>query len=164
MKLKMLSAKWRPFISASMHLTWSLYSFLTSSSRSFVNFSPLASRASSISSSIIGHSADSSCSTNASLYTFLRSMYGNPVGVNQPSVFNSFVATLISRHPPIEFIHDSRTRHVTWQPLLGLLSLYPVMSSSFCNSFEDRAPVDFIYGCLIFKGVAVTWLKHGAPE
>ena len=33
--------------------------------------------------------------------------------------------------------------------------------SSLCNSFEDRAPVDFIYGCPIFKWVAVTWLIYG---
>ena len=34
-----------------------------------------------------------------------------------------------------------------WQPLLGLLSWQPVPKSTQCNSFEDRAPVDFIYGC-----------------
>ena len=32
-----------------------------------------------------------------------------------------------------------------------------ILWSSHCNSFEDQAPVDFIYGCLIFKWVAVTW-------
>ena len=31
--------------------------------------------------------------------------------------------------------------------------------SSHCISCEDRVPVDFIYGCPIFKWVAVTWLK-----
>ena len=30
---------------------------------------------------------------------------------------------------------------------------------SYCNSFEDRAPVDFIYGCPIFKWVTVALLK-----
>ena len=34
------------------------------------------------------------------------------------------------------------------------------MASRLCNSFEDWAPVDFIYGCPIFKWVAVTWLGH----
>ena len=32
------------------------------------------------------------------------------------------------------------------------------LKSSHCNSFEDLAPVDFIYGCLIFKWIAETWL------
>ena len=41
----------------------------------------------------------------------------------------------------------------------NVLSRYPVMSSSLCNSFEDCAPVDEIYRCPIFKWVAVTWLK-----
>ena len=50
--------------------------------------------------------------------------------------------------------------HFTWQPLLGLLSWYPVMLSSLCNSFDDRAPVDEIYGCPIFKWVAVAWLEN----
>ena len=30
---------------------------------------------------------------------------------------------------------------------------------SHCNSFDDRAPVDEIYGCPIFKWVEVTWLN-----
>ena len=50
--------------------------------------------------------------------------------------------------------------HVSWQPLLGLLSWYPVMLWSLCISFEDRAPADEICGCPIFKGVAVTRLKR----
>ena len=37
---------------------------------------------------------------------------------------------------------------------------YPVMQSSFCKSFEDRAPVDYIYGCQIFKWLAQTLLKN----
>ena len=44
--------------------------------------------------------------------------------------------------------------------LLELPFRYPYFKSSHCNSFEDRAPVDFIYGCLIFVWVAETWL-HG---
>ena len=44
-----------------------------------------------------------------------------------------------------------------------LLSCCPVMQSSHCNSFVDQAPVDFIYGCLIFKWVAMSYndLKTG---
>ena len=36
-----------------------------------------------------------------------------------------------------------------WWPLFGLLSWCPVnvFKITHCNSFEDRAPVDFIYGC-----------------
>ena len=41
-------------------------------------------------------------------------------------------------------------------PLLELLSWCPILSH--CKSFEDQAPVDEIYGCLIFKWVAMTWL------
>ena len=37
--------------------------------------------------------------------------------------------------------------HVTRQPLLVVLTWYPIMWSSLCNSFEDWAPVDFIYVC-----------------
>ena len=36
---------------------------------------------------------------------------------------------------------------------------YTFMSWSLCNPFEDQAPVDLIYGCLIFKRVAVTYSK-----
>ena len=46
--------------------------------------------------------------------------------------------------------------HATWRPLLGLLSWCPCFMQRHCNSFEDRAPVDFIYGCPIFKWVAAT--------
>ena len=42
-------------------------------------------------------------------------------------------------------------------------SLGRMGESSHCYSFEDQAPVDFIYGCPIFKWVAVTWLKDMAP-
>ena len=53
-----------------------------------------------------------------------------------------------------------------WPPLLGLY-LYGAIpfKSSHCNLFEDRAPVDFIYGCPIFKWVAAeTWLHDRVPE
>ena len=35
--------------------------------------------------------------------------------------------------------------------------------SSHSNSFEDWAPADSIYGCPIFKWVAVTWLHGRVP-
>ena len=54
--------------------------------------------------------------------------------------------------------HNAQYGMSPWWPLLEILSWYPVMKSSLCNSFEDRAPVDFIYGCPIFKWVAKTWL------
>ena len=37
------------------------------------------------------------------------------------------------------------------------------VKSSHCNSFEDWAIVDFIYGCPIFKWVAVTWFYEKVP-
>ena len=46
---------------------------------------------------------------------------------------------------------------LTWWGLLGLLSWYPPIQSSHCNSFEDQVPVDEIYGYPIFKWVVVTW-------
>ena len=58
---------------------------------------------------------------------------------------------------------NDKIKDVTWQELLELLSWYPVMWSSLCKSSEDRAPVDFIYGCLIFKWIAETWFKDEAP-
>ena len=36
--------------------------------------------------------------------------------------------------------------------------------SSHCNSFEDRAPVDFIYGCPISTWVAESWQMAGYRE
>ena len=38
-----------------------------------------------------------------------------------------------------------------------LSSWYPIFQSSLCNSFDDWAPVDFIYRCPIFKWLAGTW-------
>ena len=40
---------------------------------------------------------------------------------------------------------------------MTLLLRYCTFKSSHCNSFEDRAPVDSIYGCPIIKWVAETW-------
>ena len=39
-----------------------------------------------------------------------------------------------------------KTGHVMLLTLLGLLLLCPFFESSLSNSFEDGAPVDFIYG------------------
>ena len=38
-----------------------------------------------------------------------------------------------------------------------------IMPTSHCNSFEDRAPVNFIYGCPISKWVAMTWFHSRVP-
>ena len=46
-------------------------------------------------------------------------------------------------------------------PFTGFHGLGPfpdMFKSSHCNSLEDGAPVDFIYGCPVFKWVAETWL------
>ena len=54
-------------------------------------------------------------------------------------------------------ISPSRTCHPVghyWNCCPGALSF----KSSHCNSFGDQGNVDKIYGCLISKGVAVTWL------
>ena len=50
-----------------------------------------------------------------------------------------------------------------WRPLLRLVSWCLILMSSHYNSFEDQAPVDSIYGCLIFKWVAETWLHDEVP-
>ena len=48
-----------------------------------------------------------------------------------------------------------------WWSLLELLPWCPVFKSSYCNSFEDRSLVDFIYGWPIFKWIAETWRDSG---
>ena len=58
---------------------------------------------------------------------------------------------------------NNRACHPPWWPLLVLLSWCPVFMSSHRNSFKDQAPVDEIYGCLIFKWVTVTWLHDRVP-
>ena len=42
-------------------------------------------------------------------------------------------------------------------PILGLHYCY-ISFNGLCNSVEDQAPVDFIYGCPIYNWVAETWL------
>ena len=48
-------------------------------------------------------------------------------------------------------------------PLLTHISWYPLVLLSHCNSFEDRVPVDFIYGYPIFIWVVVTWPNELVP-
>ena len=60
----------------------------------------------------------------------------------------------------IKVMHTTLIRQVAMGP--SLLSWCPILKSSHCNSFEDRAPVDEIYGCSIFKWVAGTW-QNGRP-
>ena len=45
-----------------------------------------------------------------------------------------------------------------WWPSLGPLSWWLIVKSSPRNSFEDQTPINFIYGCPIFKWVAENWL------
>ena len=54
--------------------------------------------------------------------------------------------------------------YVVWLPLLGLLSWCPIFKSSHYNSFEDRAPVDFIYWCPIYKWAAEIRLRTTIPS
>ena len=53
-----------------------------------------------------------------------------------------------------------------WYPSLELpvLSWFPIFMSSHCNSYEDGAPVDEVYGNPIFKWVAETWLHDRISE
>ena len=37
-------------------------------------------------------------------------------------------------------------------------------NSNHCNSYEDRAPADFIYGWAISNWIAVTWQEWGGTE
>ena len=47
----------------------------------------------------------------------------------------------------------------------GLIKLGPgsVMLSSLSYSFKDKAPVDLIYECLLFKWLAETWQHDRVP-
>ena len=49
-----------------------------------------------------------------------------------------------------------------WGPSLGL-SWCCISEWSHWNSFEDGAPVNFIYACSVFKWAAVTWLYDRVP-
>ena len=51
----------------------------------------------------------------------------------------------------------------SWWLLLELISWCPIFNSSHCNSFEDWALVDCIYGCPILVWVAETWLHDWVP-
>ena len=87
-------------------------------------------------------------------------------------VLKLILACYLYKSMPIwHTINHNKTQHslitdlgmLPWWPLLGILSWYPIFKSRHCNSFEDQAPVNFIYGCLIFKWVAVTWLHDRVP-
>ena len=45
----------------------------------------------------------------------------------------------------------------------NVLSWCLIFKLSLCDSFEDQAPVDFIYGCPIFKWIAQTWPDDRVP-
>ena len=52
--------------------------------------------------------------------------------------------------------------HVALVDITGTTIQVPHLDkSSLCNAFEDQAPVDEIYGCLIFKWVSETWQQQG---
>ena len=61
--------------------------------------------------------------------------------------YNQISATHLKiGHPQIKSTGEWSSNELQWFDL--------------CNSFKDRAPVDEIYACPIFKWVAVTWLKR----
>ena len=82
-------------------------------------------------------------------------------------------------HSLWDIFHDLKLMHLSdWKELHNLHSkmvmspgghlccYYPgtlSTSSSDCNSFVDRVPVDWIYGCPIFKWVAASWLNETVP-
>ena len=61
--------------------------------------------------------------------------------------------------------HIRDSSHVGLVVITGttILVIYLLVKSSHCNSFENRAPVDEIYGCPSFSGVAETWLHGRVP-
>ena len=62
--------------------------------------------------------------------------------------------------PNILFV-PQRVQAIGYIPLVtitGINILATYLKSSHCNSFEEQAPVDFIYRCPIFKWVAETWI------
>ena len=48
--------------------------------------------------------------------------------------------------------------------IAGATTPLPCVVTSLCNSFDNREPVDEIYGCSIYKRVTVTSLKDMAPH
>ena len=78
--------------------------------------------------------------------------------------FHGFISYQVLQGNPNNGHCQLTIGYVGRQPLLGLLPWYLVMKSSLCNSYEDRAPVDEIYGCPNFIWDAVTWLEDRAPE
>ena len=65
---------------------------------------------------------------------------------------------------PFSVRNGSNHRGLTlWWSFLGRLFLCPIFKCSHCNSFEEWAPVEFIYGCPIFRWVVGTWLHDRGP-
>ena len=57
----------------------------------------------------------------------------------------------------------NRAKHVTLLDIIGGTFWCSIFKTSHCNSSEDPAPVDEIYGCLIFRWVAETSLYDNVP-
>ena len=84
------------------------------------------------------------------------------------------VAYLKCIHNAVVQHGESRHYVKAWQSgdqnrILRILSWCHLFKTTHCNSLEDGAPVDFIYGCPIFKWIAETqnvlhclYDKHGA--
>ena len=71
---------------------------------------------------------------------------------------------LVSNSHDYYFIHCQHSFCMwPWQPSMEQLFWYPIFNSHHCNSFEDWAPVDFIYGCPIFKWVTQTLTHDRVP-
>ena len=83
------------------------------------------------------------------LFHFMRYIY----------IYNNMRYKLV--HEVCKLYHSNGVYRLA--AIAGILSWHSVLQPSHCNSFEDRAPVDFIYGCPIFKRVAVTWLPRDDP-
>ena len=60
-----------------------------------------------------------------------------------------------------EYIYQ--TLLVTLAVIVGTSILVPYLPSHHYNSFEDRAPVDEIYGCPVFQWVTETWPYDWVP-
>ena len=83
----------------------------------------------------------------------LASSYDGEIGTNCDNV-ESWNDTLVEI--TVMIVNHTIPKDMTpW-----ILSCFPFLKWSHSNSFEHRAPADFIYGCPMFKLVAETWL-HG---
>ena len=62
---------------------------------------------------------------------------------------------------PTNLVSNEKWGMSTWRPLMELSSWCTTFKLSHCNSFEDWASVDEIYGCPIFKWDS--WLHNRIP-